>query len=116
MGGGGLKGTKPESMTWGTAFTSAQVPRTVGQRLLPEGGAPPGGKAPGTGRFHLPCSLYPGKWVPSEQKQFPPPQPLSIHRTHPLCSRREGLPRGFMQSPHLQKKDGKEGALPGPLT
>ena len=32
-GGGGLKGTKTESMIWGGAFTNAQVPRTVGQWL-----------------------------------------------------------------------------------
>lgn len=42
-------------------------------------------KVPGTGRFHLPCLVFHGKWAPSYQKK--PSQPLLIHRTHPDYSR-----------------------------
>lgn len=45
----------------------------------------PGWKVPRTGRFHLPCLMFHGKWAPFYQKE--PSQPLLIHRTHPNCSR-----------------------------
>lgn len=72
MRGGGLKGTKPESMTWGTAFTSAQVPRTVGQWLLPEGGAPPRGE--GSRHRQIPSTLFtfPWKMGPLRTETVPP--------------------------------------------